>query len=109
MVKFCQFVLKILRGNEVLVQIKGHNSDTNMRKRTCNNPTLDLVNKILRGNEVLVQIKGHNSGTNMRKRTCNNPTLDLVNMNAYIKFGENLSICSQDIERKRNSGENQGP
>ena len=30
--------------------------------------------------------------------------LDLVNMNAYIIFGENMSICSQDIERKRNSG-----
>ena len=28
---------------------------------------------------------------------CNNPKLDLVNMNAYIKFGENLSICYQDI------------
>ena len=30
----------------------------------------------------------------MRKKTCNGPKLDLVNMNAYIKFGENLSICS---------------
>ena len=25
---------------------------------------------------------------------------NLVNINAYIKFGEILSICSQDIERK---------
>ena len=33
----------------------------------------------------------------------NKPYLDPVNMNAYIKFGEILSICSQDIERKRNS------
>ena len=41
----------------------------------------------------------------MRKRTCNNPKLDLVIMNAYIKFGENLLICSQDIERKRNNDE----
>ena len=41
--------------------------------------------------------------------TCNNPKLDLVNMNAYIKFGETLSICSQDIERKRNyDGRNDG-
>ena len=40
---------------------------------------------------------------------CNNPKPDLVNMNAYIKFGEILSICSQDIERKRNFGVNQGP
>ena len=28
--------------------------------------------------------------------TCNNPKLDLVNMNADIKFGEFLLICSQD-------------
>ena len=37
----------------------------------------------------------------MRKRMCNNPKLDLVNVNAYIKFGENLSICSQDTEQKQ--------
>ena len=36
--------------------------------------------------------------------TCNNPRLDLVNMNAYIKFGEILSICSQYIEQKQNFG-----
>ena len=35
--------------------------------------------------------------------TCNYPKLDLVNMNAYIKFGEIMSICSQDIERKPNN------
>ena len=40
---------------------------------------------------------------------CNNPKLDLVNMNAYINFGEILSICSQDIERKLNyDGRNDG-
>ena len=35
---------------------------------------------------------------------CNNPDIDLVNMIAYIKFGEILYICSQDIERKQNFG-----
>ena len=40
---------------------------------------------------------------------CNNPKLDLVNINTYIKFGEILSIFSQDIEPKCNSGVNQGP
>ena len=45
----------------------------------------------------------------MRKMMCNNPKVDLVNMNAYIKFGEILSICSQDIERKRNVALNEGP
>ena len=34
--------------------------------------------------------------------TFNNPKLDLVNMNAYIKFGEIMSICSQDTEKKPN-------
>ena len=30
--------------------------------------------------------------------TCNNPNLDLVNINAHTKFGQILSISSQDIE-----------
>ena len=34
---------------------------------------------------------------------CNNPTVDLVKMNAYIKFGEIPSICSQDIKWKQNN------
>ena len=68
-----------------------------------------FVLKILSGNEILVQIKGHNSGSNVQKMTCNNPKLDLINMNAYIKLSENLSICSKDIEQKRNSGVNLGP
>ena len=45
----------------------------------------------------------------MRKMTWNNPKLDLINMKAYIKFSENMSICSKDSARKRNSGVNQGP
>ena len=28
----------------------------------------------------------------------NNPNLDLVNINAYAKFGQIPSICSQDID-----------
>ena len=35
--------------------------------------------------------------------------LDLVNMNAYIKFSDILSICSEDIQRKQNFGVDQGP
>ena len=41
--------------------------------------------------------------------TCIDPKLDLFNMKAYIKFGENQSISSRDIEGKRNFGTNQGP
>ena len=38
----------------------------------------------------------------------NNPKLDLVNVDVHTKFGQILSIRSQDIERKRNSDVNQG-
>ena len=41
--------------------------------------------------------------------TGNNPKLDLVNVDMHTKFGQILSICSQDIERKRNSDVSQGP
>ena len=44
LVQFCQFVLKILSGNEILTSIKGHNSVKILRKMTGNNPKLDLVN-----------------------------------------------------------------
>ena len=73
LVRFCQFVLKILRGNEILMSIKGRNS---------------------------IKI--------WQKMTGKNPKLDLVNVNAHTKFGQILSIGSQDIERKQNSDSNQG-
>ena len=73
LVRFCQFVLKILSGNEILTSIKGRNS---------------------------VKI--------LRKMMANNPKLDLVNVNVHTKFGQILSIGSQDIERKQNSDVNQG-
>ena len=38
--------------------------------------------------------------------TGNNLNLGLVNINAYTKFGQILTISSQDIEQKRNSGWN---
>ena len=63
-----------------------------------------FVLKILSGNKILAKIKGHNSGTFVQIMLCDNPNVDLVNMNAYIKFGEILSISSQDIERKCNFG-----
>ena len=34
--------------------------------------------------------------------TDNNPKLYLVNVDVHTKYGQILSICSQDIERKRN-------
>ena len=42
--------------------------------------------------------------------TGNNPKLGLVNVDVYTKFGQILSIRSQDIERKQNFDVNQqGP
>ena len=68
-----------------------------------------FVLKIFSGNEILASIKGHNSVKILQKMTGNNPKLDLVNVDVHTKFGRILSICSQDIERKRNSDVNQGP
>ena len=44
LVKFCQLVLKILSGNEILTSIKGRNSVANLRKLTVYNPNLDTIN-----------------------------------------------------------------
>ena len=44
LVGFCQFVLKILSGNEILTSIKGRNSVKSLQKMKGNNPKLDLVN-----------------------------------------------------------------
>ena len=108
-----------------MTSVKVRNSVNFLQKMTGNNPKLDLVDvdvhtkfgqrfcpailKILSGNEILTLIKGHNSVKILRKMTGNNPKLDLVNVDVHTKFGQNLSICSQDIERKRNSDVNQGP
>ena len=59
-----------------------------------------FILKILRGNEILTSIKGFISVANLQKMTHNNPNLDLVNIDFPTKFGERLSIGSQDIERK---------
>ena len=94
LVGFCQLVLKILSGNEILTSIKGRNSVKILRKMTGNNPKLDHVNvdvhtnlvgfcqfvlKILSGNKILTSIKGRNSVKILQKMTGNNPKLDLVN------------------------------
>ena len=43
MVRFCQFVLKILSGNEILTSIKGSYSVKILLKMSGNYPKLDLV------------------------------------------------------------------
>ena len=56
-----------------------------------------------------MSIKGCNSVKILQKMMGNNPKLDLVNGDVHTKFGQILSIRSQDIEQKRNSDVNQGP
>ena len=118
LVGFCQFVLKILSGNEILASIKGRNSAKILRKMTGNNPKLHVVNvdvhtkfhRILSiRSQDIERIKGRNSIKILRKMTGNIPKLDHVNVDVLTKFGQILSICSQDIERKLNSDINQGP
>ena len=97
------------------MSIKDHNYDKILQKMTGNNPKQDLVNddvhnlvrfcqlvlKILRGNKIITSIKGRNSVKILRKMTGNNPKLDLVNNDVHTKFGQILSIRSQDIERNK--------
>ena len=57
-----------------------------------------LIHKILSINKILTSIKGHNSVKNWPKITCIRHNMDLVFINAYTKFYQNSSICSEDIE-----------
>ena len=64
------------------------------------------------GPQILTSIKGSNSVAILQKTKIYkiyNTNLDLVNDNVFTKFGLILSIRSQDIEQKPNSGVNQGP
>ena len=44
LVSFCQFVLKILSKNQILISIKGRNSVANLGKTMIHNTNVDLVN-----------------------------------------------------------------
>ena len=44
LVSFCQFVLKILSKNQILISNKGRNSVANLRKTMIYNTNVDLVN-----------------------------------------------------------------
>ena len=68
LVGFCQFVLKILSGNEILTSIKGHNSVKILQKMTGNNPKLDLVNVDVQTK--FGQILSSHSQDNERKQKC---------------------------------------
>ena len=57
----------------------------------------------------MISINACDSVTNLVKITGNNPNIYLVHVKAYITFGQIKPICSQDIEWKQNSDNNQGP
>ena len=44
LISFCQFVLKILSKNQILISIKGRNSVANLPKTMIYNTNVDLVN-----------------------------------------------------------------
>ena len=44
LVSFCQFILKILSKNHILISIKGRNSVANLRKTMIYDTNVDLVN-----------------------------------------------------------------
>ena len=74
-----------------------------LQRISCSSKDIKQENlKILNRNKILT-IKGHNSVTNKQIITGKNPNLGIVSINAYTKFVEILSICSPDIEQKRNS------
>ena len=54
-----------------------------------------------------MSMKGRNTVKILRIMMGNHPKLDLVNADVHTKFGQILSIGSQDIELKRNSDVNQ--
>ena len=68
-----------------------------------------IVLKILSGKEILTSVKGRNSVKILQKMTGNDFKLDLVNADVNTKFGQILSIHSQDIVWKQNSGINEVP
>ena len=59
-----------------------------------------LIHKILSINKILTSIKGHNSIKNLPNIMWFRNNMDLVYINAYTKFYQNLSICSEDTEEK---------
>ena len=46
LVRFCQFILKILSKNKILTSAKGLNSVKILQKMTGTNPKLDVVNVV---------------------------------------------------------------
>ena len=67
-----------------------------------------FVLKIFSGNKILTSIKGYSIQIFV-KNDVNYPKLGLVDVDVHTKFGQILSIHSQDIELKPNSDVNQGP
>ena len=56
--------------------------------------------KILSKNQFVTSIKGCNPVANLRKMKLYNSNIDLVNDKVFTKFGQILSVHSQDIEQK---------
>ena len=105
-----QFVLKILSGNNkgpLLQMYKKYASQT--QPRSCqyeckykiwwNSVYMYLISRYWEETNFWMKYWYQSRAITLLQNLSNNPNLDLNSSNAFAKFGEILSICSEDIER----------
>ena len=89
LVKISQYVLKILSGYNFFAKIKGHNSGTNVRKITCNNPKLDLINM-----NAYIKFSGNRSNRSICSKDIERKQNSGVNC-VYVKSNSCKSIARE--------------
>ena len=89
LVSFCQFGLKILSKNQILISIKGRNSVANLQKTMIYNTDVDLVNDKKR---ILTSIKGRYSVANLQK-------FELIQASMHV-----LDTCKNEEDPIKNEG-----
>ena len=95
LVSFCQFVLKILSKNQILISIKGRNSVANLQKTMIYNTNFDLVNDNVDtkfGLNRSTSIKGRNSVANLLK-------FELIQAFMHV-----LDTCKNEEDPIKNEG-----
>ena len=86
LVSFCQFVLKILSKNQILISIKGRNSVANLQKTIIYNTNVDLVN-----DNVCIQ----------------NLVLSLLKFELIQAFMHVLNTCKNEEDQIKNDAQGQ--
>ena len=121
LVSFCQFVLKILSKNQILISIKGRNSVANLRKTMIYNTNVDLVNdnvytkfglnqsirfQDIEQKLILRSINGRNSVANLLKLN-SSKLLCMSSLHARMKkiqIKMKALECSQDFSHYKSWG-----